>query len=113
MPIRSVGEITVSAANTAAVTACRAIPLDIHKHPFAVSFFLVKSGAGTGSAKVQHTGDNIFDPDVSPTWFDHADVTLATGNVDGNYAFPVRAVRVASVSASASNTWTLTVIQAG
>jgi hypothetical protein len=55
----------------------------------------------------------VFDPAVTPTWFDHSDTDLVaqTVNRQGNYAFVPRGVRL-KVN-SGSGTATLTIIQAG
>ena len=85
------------------------IPLDHNVNPFNVGFGVVVSGTVTYT--VEHTFDDVQDPDVTPIAFPHASVTGKTTNQDGNYAFPVRAVRL-SVTAG-TGTATLTVIQAG
>lgn len=67
--------------------------------------------AGGSTYKVQHTFDDIFDPGVTPVWFDHASITGKTANSDGNYAFPIRAVRL-NVTPFTSGSVTMTVVQA-
>lgn len=96
---------TVSSQTTSAW-----IPLDHRQCPFAVGFGVVMTG--TLTYKIQHTFDDIQDSSVSPTAFDHPDVTGETTNQDGNYAFPVRAIRL-NVTAYTNGSATLTVIQAG
>lgn len=84
------------------------IPLDHKTSPFNVGFGVVASG--TVTYKVQHTFDECIT--ATPTdWFDHSDVTAKTANADGNYAFPVRGIRV-TVTAG-TGTATITAIQAG
>jgi len=97
--------ITVSSATTSAW-----IPVDHRKTPFNIGFGVVVTN--TCTYKIQHTFDDVQDSAVSPTAFDHPDVTGETTNQDGNYAFPVRAIRL-NVTAWTSGTATLTVIQAG
>jgi hypothetical protein len=87
------------------------IPVDPTKNPFNVGFG-VTIGAAVLTYKVQHTFDNVQDSAVTATAFDHPDVTGETINQDGNYAFPVRAIRL-TVTAFTSGTATLTMIQAG
>jgi hypothetical protein len=98
--------ISVGSATTSAW-----IPLDTNKAPFNVGFG-VTIGAGVLTFKVQHTFDNVQDSTVTATAFDHPDVTGKTVNTDGNYAFPIRAVRL-NVTAYTSGTAVLTLIQAG
>lgn len=107
----------VIAANTVSGTATSFssdwIPTDIHSTPFNVGFGVVVGGNGDITYRVEHTFDNVFDPDVTPTAFIHEDVSATSGNQDGNYAFGVRAIRITGVSASSSANATLTIIQAG
>ena len=77
--------------------------------PFNVGFGVVATGTVTYT--VQHTFDNPWET-ASPVWFDHPTVAgIISLNADGNYAFPVAAIKVA-VTAGAG-TAALTVIQAG
>lgn len=84
-------------------------PLDHYQSPFNVGIGVVVSG--TVNYTIQHTFDNIFDSSVTPTWFNHPTLASQTANADGNYAFPVRAVKV--LVNSGAGTATATVIQAG
>jgi hypothetical protein len=86
-----------------------AAPMDHYQSPFNVGFSVVVSG--TVNYTVQHTFDDVFDAAVTPTWFNHPTVASQTVSADGNYAFPVRAVKV--LVNSGSGTATFTVIQAG
>lgn len=97
-----------STKTLSSVTQSAAIPVDSLQVPFAVSFAVVITGTCTYT--VQHTLDDIFDSAVTPTWFDHSSVAGETTNQDGNYAFPVRGVRL-KVTAYTSGTATLTVLQ--
>jgi hypothetical protein len=87
------------------------IPVDHLKNPFNIGFG-VTIGAGVLTYKVQHTFDDVQDAAVTPVAFDHPDVTGETTNQDGNYAFPIRALRL-TVTAWTSGTATLTIVQAG
>ena len=84
------------------------LPMDTYISPFNVGFGVVLTGSATYT--VQHTFDNPWTTD-SPTWFNHPTILNQTANADGNYAFPVAAIKIA-VTAN-SGTATLTVIQAG
>jgi hypothetical protein len=70
--------------------------------PFNIGFGVVITGTVTYT--VQHTFDGT-------NWFNHATVAAAVANADGNYAFPVKQIRV-NVSAGTGSA-TLTMIQAG
>lgn len=85
------------------------VPLDHYQSPFNVGFGVVVSG--TVNYTVQHTFDDIFDASVTPVWFSHPTIASLAANADGNYAFPVRAVKV--LVNSGAGTATMTVIQAG
>jgi hypothetical protein len=73
--------------------------------------------AGTATYTVQHTFDDVFASgfDVSTAvWFNHPTIVDQTTNQDGNYAFPITAVRlnVTAVSSGVSGA-TMKLIQAG
>ena len=65
--------------------------------------------SGTVNYTVQHAFDDVIS--ASTVWFNHPDVISLTANQDGNYAFPVRWVRLTVNSGTGSATMTL--IQAG
>lgn len=85
------------------------IPVDYKQSPFSVGMGLVISG-GTLTADVEHTFDDVYDSTVTPTAFKHATLVSKTASGDGNYAFPVRAIRL-NVTAYTSGTATLTILQ--
>jgi hypothetical protein len=87
-----------------------ALPFDIYNRPECSLQVVV---TGTANYTVQQTLDDIFDPAVTPTWFDHPDVNLvsSTTNKQGNYAYIPRAVKL--LVNSGSGTATLKIIQAG
>jgi len=85
------------------------VPLDHYQSPFNVGIGVVVNG--TVDYTVQHTFDDVQNAAVTPTWFDHASLATKTVNADGNYAFPVRAVKL--LVNSGSGTATVTIIQAG
>lgn len=98
--------VTTNDASGGAITSAW-IPMDYVQAPFAVGIGCVVTG--TVNFTVQHTFDNVQDSAVTPTAFDHSTVAAKTANTDGNYAFPVRAVRLKQSSGSGSVT--MTVIQ--
>lgn len=83
--------------------------LDHYQSPFNVGLGAVVSG--TVNYTIQHTFDDIFDAAVTPTWFNHPTLVGQVASADGNYAFPVRALRINIASGAGSVT--LTAIQAG
>lgn len=80
--------------------------------PFAIGLGI--SVSGTVDCKVEHTFDDPFAPGFDPstaTWHDHPTLKDITAKADGNYAFPVRGIRL-TVS-SGAGTATLDIVQAG
>lgn len=74
------------------------IVMDTNKNPFNVGFGVIKTG--TVNYTVQHTFDDPFGS-IS-TWFNHPTVAAQIANADGNYAFPVTAIRVTMNSGDGS-----------
>jgi hypothetical protein len=88
------------------------IPMDQYISPFNVGFGVVP-GSGVNYT-VQHSFDNPLAQGynaATATWFDHPTAQSQTVNQDGNYAFPVAAIRLKINSGT--NAATLTLIQAG
>lgn len=83
--------------------------LDTYISPFNVGVGVVVSG--TVDYTIQHTFQNVNDPTATIVWFSHPTLVGLTANADGNYAFPVAAVKVLVNSGSGSATATF--IQAG
>ena len=83
--------------------------LDHYKAPFHVGLGAVVTGTATYT--IQHTFDDPLDTSVTPTWFNHPTLASQTASADGNYAFPIRAIRISI--ASGTGTVVATVIQAG
>lgn len=83
--------------------------LDHFQSPFNVG--LGVNISATATYDVQHTFDDVLDSNVTPVWFTHPTMAALTANGDGNYAFPVRGIRI-NVTAS-TGTVTATIIQAG
>jgi len=89
------------------------IPMDQYLTPFNVGLGATIN-SGTATYTVQHTFDDVYASNYNPstgTWFNQPDITAVTTNQDGNYAFPVSAIRL-NVSASTGSV-TLHVLQAG
>jgi len=102
-------QVAVSGASKSSA----AIVTDTYISPFNVGFGVVITGAVSYS--IQHTFDNPQTV-ASPTWFFHPSTpsgTPVTANLDGNYAFPVAAIKILTSAATNTGTVTLTVIQAG
>lgn len=102
--------VTVSSAS-----ASNVIPLNTYADPFNVGIGCDVSAGGTLTYTVQHTFDDVqsstFDPTYA-TWYSNATLVAQIADKDGNYAYPVTAVRLL-VTAYTSGSVTMTVIQAG
>jgi hypothetical protein len=68
------------------------LPMDFRAQVFNIGFGCEVTGTATYS--VQHTFDDIYNPAITPVWFNNAFVVAQTANMDGNYAFPVSALRL-------------------
>ena len=71
------------------------VPMNLYTSPFNIGLCVIISG--TVSYTVQHTFDDPFASGFDPataTWFNHTDLTSQSTSQDGNYAFPVRAIRL-------------------
>lgn len=91
-------------------TSSAAIPVDWRQVPCNLGIGCVLSGGGSLTFKVQYTYDNVLDPLITATWFDHATITGKTASFDGSILFPVAAVRL-TVTAYTSGNVTMTVLQ--
>lgn len=86
------------------------VMLDWVQSSFAVAIGCVATG--TVNYKVQHTFDTQETIAAgSATWFDHSSLNNKTANSDGNYAFPVTAVRLTVNSGTPTYSVVMTVIQ--
>lgn len=87
------------------------IPMDQYAVPFNVGFGVrVSAAASAGTTtdfSVQHTFHDVFAESsvAAAKIFDHSDVSGKSGNIDGNYAFPVAAIRleVSAIETSAGS----------
>ena len=82
------------------------IPMDYKQSPFNVGFGVTVTG--TVTYQIEHTFDDIYDLTITPVAFSHSTAS-GSSNTDGNYAFPIRAVRI-TISAG-SGTVKLTLLQ--
>lgn len=82
---------------------------DTYISPFNVGFGVIATGTVTYT--VQHTFDNVLDSTITPVWFSHPTIATKTDNQDGNYAFPVAAIKV--LVTAGDGTAKMTMIQAG
>jgi len=80
------------------------VPVDSRSTNFGIGFGVVISGTITYT--VQHTFDDIYNPAVTPTWFNNAYAVAQTANIDGNYAFPVAAIRLITTAGTGTATMT-------
>jgi hypothetical protein len=85
------------------------IPVDFKQSPFNIGL-AVTVGAGVLTYTVEHTFDDVYDTTVTPVAFPHSTIAAQTTNKDGNYAFPVRAIRL-NVTAWTSGGATITILQ--
>ena len=81
------------------------IPLDYKQSPFNIGLAVVVNG--TITYDIEHTFDDVFDPDVTPTAFKHSTLVAQTANKDGNYAFPIRAIRLNNTAGTGDTTLTI------
>jgi len=104
--------VRLTVSSQAASAIC---PMDQYISPFNVGLSVNLSSGATLTYTVQHTFDDVFSPtfDASTAkWFDHSSLAAKTASSDGNYAYPVSAIRL-NVSAYTSGTATLNILQAG
>ena len=99
-----------STVSLSAAASSPALPVNLNISPVNIGFGVTLSG-GAPNYTVQHTFDDVFDSAVTPVWFNHPTVAALVANADGNYAFPIRAIRL--TYNSGAGTAKLTAIQAG
>lgn len=66
---------------------------------------------GTITYTVQHTFDDIWDPNATLTWFDHPTLKALSANGDGNYASPPRGIRL--ITTAGTGTAAISLVQSG
>lgn len=107
---------TVSLTGNGATQNSTAHVLNHHANPFSVSVGVDTNGSTTGYT-VQHTFDDPWatyttDFGTDAVWYDHETLVNKTADDDGNYAFPVTAVRL-RLDANGTDVVEMTVIQSG
>lgn len=89
------------------------VPMNQYTSPFNVGFGCDVTGSATYT--VQHTFDNVFASDFTPSaakWYNHSTVSGVSTDQDGNYAFPVSAIRLV-LSGGSTGSVKMTILQAG
>ena len=98
---------TVSQTNAG---SSNAIVINTNTNPCNVGLGIVITD-GTPTYTIQHTFDDpSSDLNTSTNWFTHPTLFDQTDNADGNYAFPITAVKVV---VSGTGTVVLKLVQAG
>lgn len=111
--------VIVSCSSTTVAAKSPWIPIDTSQTPTNVGFGVVVGlGAGNIAYSVRHTYQDVNDPSITPTEYDHTTVSGKTANAEGSYLFPVRGVRLVVTSASKGGSggepWAaLSIIQVG
>lgn len=98
-----------------AAEASEPVPIDISQNSVEVGVGVSLSAGATLTFSVEHTFDDIwsaaFDADTA-VWYPNTGLTARSASTDGNYAFPVTAVRL-NVTAHTTGSATMVVVQAG
>ena len=81
------------------------IPLDFKQSPFSVGLGCVVGG--TITYDIEHTFDDVYNTAVTPIAFKHSTLITKSANADGNYAFPIRAIRINNTAGTGSTTLTI------
>jgi hypothetical protein len=95
----------------------QAFHMDVFQNPFAVSVACVLN-AGAATWNVQHCFDlattltPLWNGSTGVTWFTNSGIAVATGAISGNYAFPVAAIRLNVIEATATASVTIFIDQA-
>lgn len=97
------------------VSASAPVIMNTYNQPTNVGIGVKLNGATTGTWSVQHTFDDPFASGFTSNavWYPYTDLTNITTNEDGNYAFPVTAIRLNVTVLSGGGTITMTVIPSG
>lgn len=103
--------IVVTAVSGSIVTS-QPVVMDRFAVPTNISLGCIVSGTATYS--VQHTFHNVGALGLSgAVWFTHPDLSSDTTNADGNYAYPVQAIRLVVLAGDSPSRVSLIVTQAG
>lgn len=112
---------TNTSAGNSATAESIMFPPDVNSNPLSIGFGCIIPTGTTATYTVQHTFDNIYAPSApigstynygaaTNAWFNHPVVAALTANSDGNYAFPVAAIRLI---VTAAGTVTMKLRQSG
>lgn len=95
--------------------ASSVIPMDQYISPFNVGLSVNLTAGASLTYSVEHTFDDVFAANFNPAtakWYTHATLVNKTASGEGNYAFPVSAIRL-NVTVYTSGSATMNVLQAG
>jgi hypothetical protein len=89
--------------------------------PFNIGIGTVVNSTGTQTYNIEHTFDYFgnlssgFNGFLSSlaTWYANTGISAATSNANGNYAFPVTAIRLNVTAGASQGTVTAKLVQAG
>lgn len=94
-----ISTLSVTNATTGAVTSS-SYPINFKAQNFGVGFGCTVTGSKGIGYDIEHTFD---DPKVGFTnWFKHENITGQTASADGNYAYPITAIRIAITAQTVS-----------
>ena len=114
VPSATIGGDTMDLGITDDVVGPTFIP-DFKQAPFNLA--IGADIGGTINFDIQHTFDSALASDTlaysSRTWYDHSVIAGKTADTDGNYAAPVRGIRILINSLTAGATIKVTLIQGG
>ena len=90
------------------------VPMDQYISPFNVTVAI--GSPANCTTTTQYTFDDVFSNSFNAStaqWFDHPDLTDVANDQVGNFAFPVKAIRLNVTANDSNNTVTFYVTQAG
>jgi len=104
-----IASISVSNSATGS-TQSSPYPVNFKANNFGIGLGLTMTASKGIAADIEHTFD---DPKVAlSTWHKHEALTSQSASADGNYAFPVTAIRINVTAATATGgTTTLQIVQ--
>jgi len=86
------------------------VPVDYRQAPFEIGIGVALTAGANLTYTVEHTFDNIQDSTATINAYQNAGLTSKTVSDDGNYAFPVRAIRL-NVTTYTGGSATMTLLQ--
>lgn len=84
-------------------------PVNYRQNPVNIGMQITITG--TISYTIQHTLDDPFSSSQSAVWANHDSLAAATASADGNYAYPLRAVRLLINSSTSGATIKFRIVQ--